>query len=157
MKRIWSPWRVQYIHNPNPAGCVFCDKAAESKDAENKILLRGKFNFIIMNIYPYNPGHLLIVPFRHIGILEDMTDTERNEHYQLVSRAVGVLRAATRTSSFNVGMNLGQVAGAGIADHVHTHVVPRWNGDNNFMPVIAETRVISQSMEDIYNLLKDKF
>jgi ATP adenylyltransferase len=110
-----------------------------------------------MNAYPYNPGHLLVVPYRHIGILEDMSDTERNEHYQIVSQSVGILRSETKTNSFNVGMNLGQVAGAGIADHVHTHIVPRWNGDNNFMPVIAETRVISESMEEIYNKLKARF
>jgi ATP adenylyltransferase len=157
MKRIWSPWRVQYIHNPNPAGCIFCDKPKEPKDAENRILYRGRLNFVIMNLYPYNPGHLLVVPFRHIGILEDMTAEERNEHYQIVSQAVGLLRGATRSASFNIGMNLGQVAGAGIADHIHTHIVPRWNGDNNFMPVIGETRVISESMENIYNLLKGKF
>jgi ATP adenylyltransferase len=157
MKRIWSPWRVQYIHNPNPSGCIFCDKPKEPKDVENRILYRGRLNFVIMNLYPYNPGHLLVVPFRHIGILEDMTAEERNEHYQIVSQSVGVLRGATRSASFNIGMNLGQVAGAGIADHIHTHIVPRWNGDNNFMPVIGETRVISESMENIYNQLKGKF
>jgi ATP adenylyltransferase len=110
-----------------------------------------------MNIFPYNPGHLLVVPYRHIGILEDMTVQERNEHYQLVSKSVGVLRAETKTDSFNVGMNLGRVAGAGIADHIHTHIVPRWNGDNNFMPVIAETRVISESIQEIYSQLQEKF
>jgi ATP adenylyltransferase len=156
MKRIWSPWRIDYIHNPSPAGCIFCDKTQESKDQENRILGRGRYNFVIMNAFPYNPGHLMVVPYRHIGILEDMTAEERNEHYQMVSNAVGVLRAETRTANFNVGMNLGRVAGAGIADHVHTHIVPRWNGDNNFMPVIGETRVISESMDDIYNRLKGK-
>jgi ATP adenylyltransferase len=157
MKRIWAPWRIQYFHNPNPRGCIFCEKPGEDQDSVNRILYRGKLNFIIMNIFPYNPGHLLVVPFRHIGKLEDMTVQERNEHYQLVSKAVGVLRAETKTDNFNVGMNLGKTAGAGIADHIHTHVVPRWNGDNNFMPVIAETRVISESMEEIYDRLKDKF
>jgi ATP adenylyltransferase len=158
LRRIWSPWRIQYIHNPAPSGgCIFCDKAREARDPENRILYRGNLNFIIMNIYPYNPGHLLVVPFRHIGLLEDLTEAERNEHYSLVSRAVAVLRRETRTASFNIGMNLGQVAGAGIADHIHTHIVPRWNGDNNFMPVIGETRVISDSMENVYNHLQGKF
>lgn len=157
MKRIWSPWRVQYIHQPAPAGCIFCNKPQESKDQENGILFRGRSNFVIMNAFPYNPGHLLVVPYRHIGILEEMTVEERNEHYQIVSQAVGVLRAETKTANFNIGMNLGRVAGAGIADHIHTHIVPRWNGDNNFMPVIGETRVISDSMENIYQRLKDKF
>jgi ATP adenylyltransferase len=157
MKRIWSPWRVQYIHNPEPSGCILCDKPKESMDEKNLLLFRGLYNYVMMNAFPYNPGHLMVVPYRHIGILEDMTDDERNEHYQIVSRSVGILRAGTSTANFNIGMNLGRVAGAGIADHVHSHIVPRWNGDNNFMPVIAETRVISESMENIYNRLKDKF
>jgi ATP adenylyltransferase len=99
----------------------------------------------------------MVVPYRHIGKLEDMRVEERNEHYQIVSQAVGVLRSETKTADFNIGMNLGRVAGAGIADHVHTHVVPRWNGDSNFMPVIGETRIISDSMENIYNRLNGKF
>jgi ATP adenylyltransferase len=157
MERIWAPWRVQYIHMNKPAGCIFCDKPKENKDTENLILYRGKLNFVIMNAFPYNPGHLMVVPFRHIGKLEDMTAEERNDHYENVSRAVGILREETQTGSFNIGMNLGRVAGAGIDDHIHTHIVPRWNGDNNFMPVIGETRVISESIEDIYKRLKAKF
>jgi ATP adenylyltransferase len=157
MKRIWSPWRVMYIRNQNPSGCIFCDKPKEDKDTENLILFRGKQNFIIMNAFPYNPGHIMVVPYRNIGKIEDLTPDDRNDHYEIVSRAVGVLREVSKTDNFNVGMNLGRVAGAGIADHIHTHIVPRWNGDNNFMPVIGETRVISESMADIYNKLKDKF
>jgi ATP adenylyltransferase len=157
MKRIWAPWRIQYIRSPEHKGCIFCDKPQCETDEEDLILYRGKHNFVIMNAFPYNPGHLMVVPYRHLGKLEDMSTLERNDHYALVSRSVGVLRESTRTDSFNIGMNLGRVAGAGIADHVHTHIVPRWNGDNNFMPVIGETRVISESMKDIYNRLKVKF
>lgn len=157
MKRIWAPWRVQYLRNPDPTRCIFCDKPKEDRDEENLILYRGNLNFVIMNAFPYNPGHLMVVPFRHNGKLEDMTSEERREHYELVSRAVGVLREVAKTENFNTGMNLGRVAGAGIADHIHTHIVPRWNGDNNFMPVIGETRVISESMRDIYQRLKVKF
>ncbi len=146
MERIWAPWRVQYIRGEHPKGCIFCDKPKENKDEENLILYRGKLNFVIMNLYPYNPGHLMVVPYRHLGKLEDLTPEERNEHYEMVSRTVGILREDTKTDNFNIGMNLGRVAGAGIDDHIHTHIVPRWNGDNNFMPVIAETRVISESM-----------
>ncbi len=156
MKRIWAPWRIQYIKEPSPSGCIFCDKPKVDHDAENYILYRGRLNFVIMNAYPYNPGHLLVVPYRHIGRLEDMTAEERAELYDIVSRSVGVLRAETRTDSFNIGMNLGRAAGAGIADHIHTHIVPRWVGDNNFMPVIGDTRVISDSMQNIYNQLKGK-
>jgi ATP adenylyltransferase len=158
MKRIWAPWRVQYIRTPNPPqGCIFCDKPKENKDEENLILFRGKLNFVIMNAFPYNPGHLMVVPFRHIGKLEEMTPEERREHYEIVSRSVGILREATGTENFNIGMNLGRVAGAGIADHIHTHIVPRWNGDNNFMPVIGETRVISESIREIYERLRLKY
>jgi ATP adenylyltransferase len=157
MERIWAPWRVQYIRSNNLKGCIFCDKPKENKDAENFILYRGKLNFIIMNAFPYNPGHLMIVPFRHVGKLEEMDPEERNEHYETVSRAVRVLKEVTKTENYNLGMNLGRVAGAGIDDHIHTHIVPRWNGDNNFMPVITETRVISESMQDVYNRLKEKF
>jgi len=157
MKRIWAPWRIQYIRAPQHKGCIFCDKPACDKDEEDLILYRGKHNFVIMNAFPYNPGHLMVVPYRHLGKLEDMSAEERNEHYALVSRVVGILRESTLTESFNIGMNLGRVAGAGIADHVHTHIVPRWNGDNNFMPVIGETRVLSESMKDIYDRLKIKF
>lgn len=156
---LWAPWRIQYIRTANsqPQGCIFCDKPEENKDEENMILFRGKLNFVIMNAFPYNPGHLMVVPYRHLGKLEDMNPEERNEHYEIVSRAVGILRADTKTDCFNLGMNLGRTAGAGIADHIHTHIVPRWNGDNNFMPVIGETRVISESLADIYKRLKEKF
>ena len=157
MKRIWAPWRIQYIRAVEQKGCIFCDKPQCDKDKEDLILYRGNHNFVIMNAFPYNPGHLMVVPYRHLGKLEDMSAAERNEHYAMVSRAVGILRESTGTESFNIGMNLGRVAGAGIADHVHTHIVPRWNGDNNFMPVIGETRVLSESMKDIYNRLKLKF
>ncbi len=157
MDRIWAPWRVQYIQGKHPTGCVFCEKIKENKDEENLILYRGKLNFVIMNLYPYNPGHLMVVPYRHLGKLEDLNPEERNDHYEMVSRTVGILREVTKTDSFNIGMNLGRVAGAGIDDHIHTHIVPRWNGDNNFMAVIAETRVLSESMTDIYNRLKVKF
>lgn len=157
MERLWAPWRVEYIRQEKPEGCIFCTKPQENRDAANFILYRGKLNFVIMNIYPYNPGHLMVVPYRHLGRLEDLSTDERNEHYEIVSRAVGILREAGKTDNFNIGMNLGRVAGAGIDDHIHTHIVPRWNGDNNFMPVIADTRVISESMEDIYRRLKVKF
>lgn len=157
MERLWAPWRIEYIRQEKPEGCIFCDKPRENKDAENLILYRGKLNFVIMNLFPYNPGHLMVVPYRHLNKLEDLLPEERNEHFEIISRCVGIMREVNRTENFNVGMNLGQVAGAGIDDHIHTHIVPRWNGDNNFMPVIGETHVISESMSDIYKRLKKKF
>jgi ATP adenylyltransferase len=156
-ERLWAPWRIEYIRSSKPAGCIFCDKPKENKDAENYILYRGQKNFVILNAYPYNPGHLMVVPYRHIGKLEDMTPEERTEHYEMVSRALAVLRKETKTDNFNIGMNLGRVSGAGIDDHIHTHIVPRWNGDNNFMPVLSDTRVLSDSLAGVYNQLKGKF
>lgn len=156
VERLWAPWRIGYIRGEKPEGCIFCDKPKENKDAENYILYRGSRNFVILNAFPYNPGHLMVVPFRHIGRLEDMSPEERTEHYEIVSRMVGVLRRETGTDNFNIGMNLGKVSGAGIDDHIHTHIVPRWNGDNNFMPVISDTRVISESLEGVYDRLRGK-
>ncbi|MDO8472587.1 MAG: HIT domain-containing protein [Dehalococcoidia bacterium] len=157
MKRIWAPWRSDYVVLPKPVGCVFCEKAALSDDLGSRILFRGKENFVIMNTFPYNPGHLMVVPFRHLARIEDLTEDESNECFRLVRKSVGVLEMATHPNGFNVGMNLGKVAGAGIADHMHVHIVPRWSGDTNFMPVIAETKVVSESMDAVYNPLKPYF
>jgi len=157
MKRLWAPWRVTYIREPGPAGCIFCEKIKANKDEENLVLFRGDLNFVIMNAFPYNPGHLMVVPYRHLGRLEDLTPEELCEHSALAVRAVKALKAESKTESFNLGMNLGKEAGAGIVDHIHTHIVPRWAGDNNFMPVLAETRVISESIAEIYRRLKPLF
>jgi ATP adenylyltransferase len=157
MERLWSPWRSAYIESTKQDGCIFCEKPREDRDEENFILYRGKENFIIMNAFPYNPGHLMVIPYRHLGKLEDMSTTERIEHYELVNRSVKVLKEGLKTDNFNIGMNLGRTAGAGIDDHIHTHIVPRWNGDTNFMPVVGEVRVMSQALSDIYRKLAGKF
>jgi len=157
MKHTWAPWRIEYIRMEKPRGCILCDKPKEKRDAENYILFRGEKNFIMLNAYPYNPGHLLIAPYRHIASLEELTESERNEHYKLVSRSVEVLKAQLKPAGFNLGANLGRVAGAGIDDHFHSHIVPRWQGDDNFMPVLADTKVIPQALADTYTGLKGKF
>jgi ATP adenylyltransferase len=157
MKHIWAPWRIEYIKAEKPAGCILCDKPKENKDKENYILYRGKKNFVMLNSFPYNPGHLLIAPYRHVGNLEELTETERNEHYELVSRSIAVLKKVMKPAGFNIGANLGKVAGAGIADHFHSHIVPRWQGDNNFMPVLGEVKVIPQALEDTYEALASRF
>jgi ATP adenylyltransferase len=157
MKHTWAPWRIEYIRMEKPRGCILCDKPKEKRDAENYILFRGEKNFIMLNAYPYNPGHLLIAPYRHIAGLEELTESERNEHYKLVSRSVEVLKAQLKPAGFNLGANLGRVAGAGIDDHFHSHIVPRWQGDDNFMPVLADTKVIPQALADTYTGLKGKF
>ncbi len=157
MKHIWAPWRIKYIEIKEPEGCFLCDKPKQDNDAENYILHRGRLNFVILNSYPYNPGHLMVAPYRHVGNLEDLTVEERNDHYELVSRCVTVLKQVLDTQFFNIGMNLGRVSGAGVADHIHTHIVPRWNGDTNFMPVVADTKVLPEAMADTYKKLKAKF
>ena len=157
MKYIWAPWRIDYVRAEKPAGCIFCDKPKEDKDKQNYILYRGKKNFIMLNSYPYNPAHLLIAPYRHTGNMEELTESERNEHYELISRGIVVLKGLFKPAGFNIGSNLGRVAGAGIEDHFHSHIVPRWQGDNNFMPVLGEVRVIPQALADTYETLKGKF
>ncbi|TET25298.1 MAG: HIT domain-containing protein [Dehalococcoidia bacterium] len=157
MKRIWAPWRIEYIEMEKGGGCILCDKPKEKDDAASYILHRGNKNFIILNSYPYNPGHLMIAPYRHLASLEELTDDERDEHFEIVSRSIKVLKQVFKPDGFNIGLNLGKVAGAGIDDHVHTHIVPRWQGDTNFMPVIASVRVIPQALAETYKKLKGKF
>jgi len=157
MEYIWAPWRIQYIQMEKPQGCILCEKPKEDNDDVNYILFRGKSNFIILNSYPYNPGHLMVAPYRHLSGPEEMTDVERNEHFAIVSRCVTVLRREFKPGGLNVGINLGKVAGAGIEDHVHTHIIPRWQGDTNFVTVVSDIRVIPEALADTYRKLKGKF
>ncbi|MFC1967628.1 HIT domain-containing protein [Chloroflexota bacterium] len=157
MELIWAPWRIRYIESEKPVGCILCDKPAENNDEDNYILYRGEKNYIILNCYPYNPAHLMVVPYRHVAGLDDMTIEERNEHAEIVSRAIKVLKQALKPQGFNIGVNTGAVAGAGIADHVHTHIVPRWLGDTNCMPVLSDTRVMPEALAETYAKLKGKF
>ena len=157
MKHIWAPWRVSYVRGEKPKGCILCEKPLEKTDAENYILFRGKLNYIILNAYPYNPGHLMVVPYRHLSNLEELTGPERNEHYAIVSQCVTALKEEFKPQGVNIGMNLGRVAGAGIDDHIHTHLVPRWNGDTNFITTIADARVVPEALADTYNKLKERF
>ena len=157
MKHLWAPWRMDYIMLEKPAGCILCEKPAQNNDAANYILYRGNQNFVMMNAYPYNPGHLMIAPYRHVASLEELTGEELHEHIDIVSRSIRVLRQVFSPGGFNVGINMGKVAGAGITDHVHTHIVPRWQGDTNFMPVLADTRVIPQALAETYEKLQGEF
>ena len=157
MEHLWAPWRTQYIQKAKEEGCILCQKPAENNDEPNCILYRGKKNFIIMNTYPYNTAHLMVAPYRHVANLDELTDRERGEHFEIVSRCVRVLRRVFSPDGFNVGMNLGRVAGAGIDKHIHTHIVPRWVGDTNFMPVIADTKVVNEALAETYQRLKGEF
>ena len=157
MQEIWAPWRMGYIESAKPDGCLLCQKPAEGNDAAAFILYRGRFNYVMLNAYPYNPGHLMIIPYRHIPALDELKPEERNEHFDIVSRAVTVLRDAVSPQGFNIGINLGAIAGAGIDDHIHTHVVPRWQGDTNFMPVLADVRVLPEALAATYAKLEGRF
>ena len=157
MKHIWAPWRMRYILMDKPEGCILCEKPGESNDAHNYILYRGKKNFVILNCYPYNPGHLMIAPYRHVASVEELTRVELSEHFEMVSQSVKLLKGVLNPEGFNIGMNLGKTAGAGIVDHCHTHIVPRWPGDTNFMSVLDDVRVIPEALAETYNKLKDKF
>ncbi len=157
MERIWAPWRIEYILMEKPDGCILCEKPKEDNDEQNYILYRGDKNFIILNSYPYNPGHLLVASYRHIGSLEELTEQERNEHFEMVSRSIRVLKEAFSPGGFNIGANIGKVAGTGIDDHFHSHIVPRWQGDTNYVPVLADVRVVPQALAETYKILKGKF
>ena len=154
MERVWAPWRMAYLEMAQPEGCLFCVKPGESNDAEALILHRGEHTFIMLNAFPYNNGHLMIAPYRHTADLESLSVEESREMMVLCQLCLSLLRKAYRPDGYNVGMNLGRVAGAGIADHLHLHVVPRWNGDTNFMPVIGETKVLSEALQNTYDRLR---
>jgi ATP adenylyltransferase len=145
---LWAPWRIEYITGPKDGDCIFCaTAAARNEDPAHQPIDRTDHCLTILNAFPYSPGHVMVAPVRHVGALEDLTDEEMLETMQLASRSIQAIRRAMNPDGFNVGYNLGKVAGAGIADHVHLHVVPRWSGDGNFMAVLADTNVIPQALE----------
>ncbi len=157
MKKMWAPWRIEYILSPKPSGCIFCVKPKESKDDENFILYRGQYSFIIMNYYPYNNGHLMVVPYRHLSDITVLNDEENKEISSLIQTSVKIIRKTMNAEGFNIGMNLGKTAGAGIDEHIHYHIVPRWNGDTNFMPVAGNSKVISQGLYETWETLLPHF
>ncbi len=158
MKVIWAPWRMAYIKKARkPLGCIFCAAVRERRDTANLLLHRGKHGFVIMNLFPYNSAHLMVAPYAHVNSLEKLSDEEALDVIRLTNFSLSVLRTTVRPEGFNVGMNLGRVSGAGIEAHVHLHVVPRWNGDTNFMPLFAETRVIPEHLRETYRKLHAQF
>jgi ATP adenylyltransferase len=154
MKHLWSPWRLEYLIEPKTEGCIFCHAAESDHDRENLVLLRGERAFVILNRFPYNNGHFMVVPYSHVPSLEDLDEPVLTEMMLLLNRGLGALRAIMSPDGFNVGANLGQVAGAGIEDHVHLHAVPRWAGDTNFMPVVGDMRVVPQTWLQTYDDLR---
>ena len=148
---LWAPWRMEYILGEKERGCIFCTRVQQSCDRENLILARGETCFLIMNRYPYNNGHLMVVPNRHVASLTDLNERESRDLMAWLQRSVEVLSRALKPDGFNIGLNLGKVAGAGVDDHLHVHIVPRWDADTNFMPVVAETKVISEALDQTYD------
>lgn len=154
---LWAPWRMEYILGEKEDGCIFCEKPRENDDRKNLILYRGEYYFVIMNKFPYNNGHLMVVPYRHTSDFENLKDAEYLEMMKILVKCTRALTEAIRPQGFNIGLNIGKVAGAGIDDHLHFHVVPRWAADTNFMPVIGHTRVNSEGLLETWDRLKDLF
>lgn len=152
-ERLWAPHRLPYLQGVDkPQGCVFCIKDLPPA-SDDLVVKRGKYSFVVMNLYPYNSGHLLVCPYRHVADLTELTIEESAEMQLLTQQAMVALREVSGAQGFNIGMNQGAVSGAGIADHLHQHIVPRWQGDTNFMPIIGGTKVLAQLLVDLRNLL----
>ncbi|RJX22531.1 MAG: HIT domain-containing protein, partial [Ammonifex sp.] len=148
MEKLWAPWRAVYITEPkNEADCIFCAKLADKQDVENHLLVRRDLCFVLLNIYPYNNGHLLIAPNRHVADIAELTAEESGALFELTQEMVVLTRRVMNPHGFNIGINLGLVAGAGFPGHFHIHVVPRWDGDTSFMPVVGDVKVISESLD----------
>ena len=160
MENLWAPWRMEFVQAPKTDGCIFCKFPAETgadADRKNLILGRTAHSFAILNRYPYNNGHLMVIPRRHTADFASLPLEELDDLHRLLQVAVQLVKEAYQPEGFNLGMNLGKVAGAGIADHLHHHVVPRWGGDTNFMPIISDTKVLVQHLDDSYALLRRLF
>jgi ATP adenylyltransferase len=157
VERLWAPWRVQYIKADEPEGCFFCTKARENDDERNHVIWRGRSAFVLLNTYPYNNGHLMVAPHEHVAELEALDPEVLAEVMGLCQDAIRVLKQEFNPQGINLGANLGAAAGAGVKDHLHLHLVPRWLGDTNFMPVMADVRVIPQSLDSAYRLLRHGF
>jgi ATP adenylyltransferase len=161
VENLWAPWRLEYVRGTQPPGCALCNIPKQADDEASLVVARGEHMYVVLNLYPYNPGHLMVVPFRHVANLEDLTEAESREGQQLLMRGITAGRralggdAGSGPSGFNVGLNLGSAAGAGIPDHLHWQLVPRWAGDTNFMPVLADIRVMAQHMHTTWKLLRD--
>lgn len=158
MKNLWAPWRMNYIlSDQKEEGCIFCPGEDRRKDGERLILYVGSLTVAMMNRFPYNNGHLLVAPVRHVAQMEDLSDEETLDLLRIVRESIGILRKVMQPEGFNVGMNLGRIAGAGMEEHMHFHIVPRWSGDTNFMTVLGEVRVIPEHIKETHRKLKPFF
>ncbi|MEP7198252.1 MAG: HIT domain-containing protein [Chloroflexota bacterium] len=154
MERLWTPWRLQYIAAEKPTGCIFCSALAQHDDRETFIVHRGQHGFVMLNKFPYNNGHLMVVPYMHTADLSALDAATQCELMATMANTMQWLRKASNPEGFNVGLNLGKAGGAGVADHLHFHVIPRWVGDTNFMTLTGETRVIAEWLDDTWTRLR---
>jgi ATP adenylyltransferase len=158
MERLWAPWRTEYINQEPRPGCLFCRVIADPSDPDAELVVwRPEGAIVILNKFPYNPGHVMVAPLAHEGDLADLDDAESASLMRALRRSITVLRQTLTPEGFNVGVNIGRAAGAGIPDHVHLHVVPRWNGDTNFMPVLSEVKVINEHLQQTAEKLRLAF
>ncbi len=158
MNKIWAPWRIRYIHKPITKSCIFClSSKSNLTDKKKFVIIREKLSFSILNTYPYNNGHFMVCPFRHIKNTDELNQEEAIDILNVLNQTKRLINKALKPAGYNIGINIGRVSGAGVDQHIHIHVVPRWNGDTNFMPVIHDTKIISQSLNDLYNKLIDVY
>ena len=157
MEQLWAPWRMEYVKQEKPDECIFCTIPKDSDDVKNYILYRGQSAFIIMNIFPYNSAHLMVSPFQHISCLTKQDARQNKEMTQLTHSSIGILRTVINPDGFNIGYNIGKAGGAGYDEQIHCHIVPRWTGDTNFMPVLGETKVHPEHLKATYNKLLPHF
>lgn len=154
MRHLWAPWRDKYIINADTKKCIFCLKNFKEKDANRYIISKSEQAFSMLNIYPYNTGHMMVAPYKHVNRLGKLTEAELFDLISLVRKTEALLEKAFKPHGFNVGLNIGRASGAGFDAHIHFHIVPRWHGDTNFMPIFAETKVMPQSLDAVYKKLK---
>ncbi|MFC1753458.1 HIT domain-containing protein [Thermoproteota archaeon] len=154
MNKLWAPWRIKFIQQPKRKGCIICNIAKNKKlDTKHYVILRSKNAFSLLNLYPYNNGHVMVCPKRHVATLEKLNNQEAKELFEATKKTKRLLDRVLKPDGYNIGMNLGEVSGAGIPKHIHLHIVPRWKGDTNFMPILGNTKVISQSLKELYRQL----
>jgi len=152
MKILWAPWRIKYILGKKE-GCIFCDKMKKNRDRENYILLRGKTGFVMLNTFPYNNGHLMVAPYKHVPDFDGLEESELGELIGLVKKCTQILKRTLKPEGFNIGVNVGKVAGAGVEGHIHIHIVPRWEGDTSFISTVGNTKIIPESLDDTFGKL----
>lgn len=154
MDVIFAPWRKEYVSRHGGTKCLFCQTAKKKNDFRSGLLYRGKTCFILLNTFPYNTGHLMIAPYRHLSDFAELNSSESKELIELIKKSTAAIKRALKPDGFNIGVNLGKVAGAGVAKHLHIHIVPRWKGDTNFIPIIGQTKVLPESLKETYEKLK---